>query len=361
MTEQALTAHCMKCKEKRTVGDSSDGSGSAGVTKTKKGTPALTGWCTVCGTKCFRFLSKTNDADLIASYSTALVDKGKATGKGVSVEPTGSPAGGSAKKRVPPAPKDTPSPKKKNKPTGKEKKPVTKVKPKKSTPKKVKAKTASKKKAPAPTRGSVSKIQGKVDFPVKIFARYGPRGSDEKKSYRAMMKAADLVRYAKQNFASPTMAAVAVTGTKVNGWQFWKYKNAAGEDRPISELRVQSSILTREATTAKHPPKERDPNKLPPYSKDYVVTVPEEFSLPKRSTKAVKVVYAVNPSLFKRFKTFCAFVLVNGELALLPCNKEGKINKPKVIRLGEIDSWEEAIPIINQTMDKKKLTRAKVV
>ncbi len=50
------------------------------------------------------------------------------------------------------------------------------------------------------------------------------------KEYRAILTPAGSIYYGRKSYASPTAAARAIVGQRaVNGWNFWRIKNAAGE------------------------------------------------------------------------------------------------------------------------------------
>jgi hypothetical protein len=55
--------------------------------------------------------------------------------------------------------------------------------------------------------------------------------------YRAVLNKDRSVRYAGQRYASLSAAAVAITGSATNGWNFWRFCNDSGEWRPLSDLR----------------------------------------------------------------------------------------------------------------------------
>ena len=55
--------------------------------------------------------------------------------------------------------------------------------------------------------------------------------------YKASVRADGSIQYQGEIFLSPSWAGRAVAGRNVNGWKFWRYKNAAGKWVPLDELR----------------------------------------------------------------------------------------------------------------------------
>jgi hypothetical protein len=65
-----------------------------------------------------------------------------------------------------------------------------------------------------------------------IYARY--KGVE----YRALVYSTGLIRFRRKRYSSPSAAALAILERgAVNGWRFWKYKDASGDLRPLSDLR----------------------------------------------------------------------------------------------------------------------------
>jgi Restriction Enzyme Adenine Methylase Associated/GIY-YIG catalytic domain len=68
--------------------------------------------------------------------------------------------------------------------------------------------------------------------------RYYLRGSYKGKQYRATLRKDGLISYNRKQYDTPTAAAkMIIKGHAVNGWNFWKYQNDAGEWVYLSQLR----------------------------------------------------------------------------------------------------------------------------
>ncbi|MBS1733432.1 MAG: DUF2924 domain-containing protein [Bacteroidetes bacterium] len=76
-----------------------------------------------------------------------------------------------------------------------------------------------------------SSLVGLVEKRTPIYRTY--KGIE----YRALLTPKGLIYFRKNQFSSPTAAAKAVVGTSVsvNGWYFWRIKNASGDWVKLSE------------------------------------------------------------------------------------------------------------------------------
>lgn len=190
--------------------------------------------------------------------------------------------------------------------------------------------------------------QVKATFPLKIFADYGAKG-EAKKRYRATMKGMDLFLYSKSKYPSPTAAAIAVTGGKrVNGWEFWKFEQD-GETISISALRDPSEVSKRGATST---------NKLPPYS-DLTVPLPRE-DLPARNTRVSCAAYFQEPKRVKAGQVNVYIWIPGDELVHVRYTKTGVVSKGSVKKLGEYETWKEAVPVIAKDAAERGLVRVRI-
>jgi hypothetical protein len=57
------------------------------------------------------------------------------------------------------------------------------------------------------------------------------------KAYKAFVLADGTIRYAGKIYGSPSLAAVAVANRPVNGWTFWRFKDASGKWVDLDTLR----------------------------------------------------------------------------------------------------------------------------
>lgn len=57
------------------------------------------------------------------------------------------------------------------------------------------------------------------------------------KTYKAFVLADGTIRYAGKIYGSPSLAAVAVANRPVNGWTFWRFKDASGKWVDLNTLR----------------------------------------------------------------------------------------------------------------------------
>lgn len=59
----------------------------------------------------------------------------------------------------------------------------------------------------------------------------------KKKTYKASVLTDGTIRYNGERFTSPSLAAVAVTSRPMNGWGFWRFKDASGKWVKLDALR----------------------------------------------------------------------------------------------------------------------------
>jgi len=108
------------------------------------------------------------------------------------------------------------------------KKPVAKPKIKAAKKTVTKKKTAQKPKAPQ----KLSTIMPYINRRFYVYAKY------KNNTYKATVRANGLIFYKGGLYTSPSSAAKAVTGAKVDGWRFWKYKTKKGKWVPLSTLKT---------------------------------------------------------------------------------------------------------------------------
>jgi len=70
-----------------------------------------------------------------------------------------------------------------------------------------------------------------VEYPILVFARH----QDNK--YEGMLTKGWKIERNGNLPASPSKAAVDITGYPVNGWRFWRYTNKDGQERLIDDFR----------------------------------------------------------------------------------------------------------------------------
>jgi hypothetical protein len=100
-----------------------------------------------------------------------------------------------------------------------------------------------------------------IDGAMNIFATY------KKKEYEAKVRADGVIVYKDKEYATPSLAALAIVGKEgsVNGWVFWRYTEG-GKDLLLNKIRGSKSPLKLEASKPKKvkaaaPKKPKSPRK----------------------------------------------------------------------------------------------------
>ncbi len=72
---------------------------------------------------------------------------------------------------------------------------------------------------------------------VHLIKRLALRATHKKKVYKASLRKDGTISYKGKIFNAPSSAANAITGTSIDGWYFWKFKNEKGNWVKLNELR----------------------------------------------------------------------------------------------------------------------------
>ena len=79
--------------------------------------------------------------------------------------------------------------------------------------------------------------KGSKGFKGHLNKRLVLKAVHKKKEYRASLRKDGTISYKGKTYNAPSTAATAVTGTSIDGWHFWKFKNEKGEWVRLNELR----------------------------------------------------------------------------------------------------------------------------
>ena len=78
----------------------------------------------------------------------------------------------------------------------------------------------------------IAALSGLVDRRIPLRAR------NNGKLYRATLRRDGVIAYQGKRYLSPSAAGIAALGRGVNGWSFWRFRNAAGEWVRLREMRT---------------------------------------------------------------------------------------------------------------------------